>query len=209
MKKNIPTIIATAAIIAFIAGGFYLIGRGGSGSPTGNAAGVDSMHSGAALSLGSFNDLIGKPVPTFSLRDRNGAEYSAENLKGKNIILFFNEGLMCYPACWNQIVALATDPRFNDSDVAAFSVVTDQPSDWQSAIRKMPDLGKATILFDNSKSVSQAFGMLTVPSSMHYGSYPGHSFVLVDKQGVVRFIFDDPNMGIDNDRIVAELQKLN
>lgn len=209
MKKNTSNIIATAAIIALVAGSLYLMSRGDGGSQTGGAAGADSMHAPAAVSPGSFNDLVGKPIPAFSLRDRNGTEYSADNLKGKKVVLFFNEGIMCYPACWNQMVALATDPRFGGSDIAALSVVIDQPSDWQSAIQKMPDLGKAIVLFDSGKSVSQSFGMLTVPSSMHYGSYPGHSFVLVDKQGIVRSAFDDPNMGIDNDRVFAEFEKLN
>ncbi len=206
MKKNTSTIIAAIAIIAFVVGGFYLMSRG-NGSPA--SAGADPMHGGGAAPSGSLNDLVGKPVPQFSLRDRNGAEYSSENLKGKNVVLFFNEGIMCYPACWNQMVSLATDPRFNTPDIAAFSVVIDNPGDWQNAIRKMPDLGKAAVLFDSDKSVSRGMGMLTVPSSMHYGSYPGHSFVLVDKQGIVRSVFDDPNMGLDNDRVAAELQKLN
>lgn len=206
MKKNKTTIIATIAIIALIAGGFYLMSRGNSGSQ----ASADPMHSGGSSAPdGSFNDLVGKPLPQFSLQDRNGTTYSSDSLKGKNVILFFNEGIMCYPACWNQMVSLATDPRFNTADIAAFSVVIDSPSDWQSAIRKMPDLGKATVLFDTDKSVSRSMGMLTMPSSMHYGSYPGHSFVLVDKQGIVRSVFDDPNMGIDNERVAAELQKLN
>jgi peroxiredoxin len=51
--------------------------------------------------------------------------------------------------------------------------------------------------------------MLTVNSSMHYGSYPGHTFVVIDKQGMVRSVFDDPNMGIDNDKVASELQSLN
>ncbi len=209
MKKNTSTIIAVAFIIAFVFGGFYLISRGGSGLQAGSAAPTDPMHAGTAASSGPLNDLVGKPAPAFSLRDRNGTEYSADNLKGKKVVLFFNEGIMCYPACWNQMVALATDPRLNSSDAVALSVVIDQPSDWQSAIAKMPDLGKATILFDSGKSVSQAFGMLTVPSSMHYGLYPGHSFVIIDKQGIVRSVFDDPNMAIDNDRVFAEFEKLN
>lgn len=205
MKKNTSTIIATIAIIAFVVGGFYLISRGGSGSQ-----GVtDSMHNGGVSSSGPLNDLIGKRVPRFSLQDRNGTTYSSDSLKGKNVTLFFNEGIMCYPACWNQMVALATDSRFNNANTVALSVVIDSPSDWQSAIAKMPDLGKATVLFDSSKSVSQSFGMLTVPSSMHYGSYPGHSFVVADKQGIVRAVFDDPNMAIDNDRVYADLEKLN
>ncbi len=205
MKRNTNTntsnITAIVLIAVFIVGGFYLLSRGDSGSQIGNVS-----PAGNAISSGSLNNLVGKPVPVFSIRDRNGTEYSSESLKGKNVVLFFNEGIMCYPACWNQMVALATDPRFGDLGITAFSVVIDQPSDWQSAIRKMPDLGKAAVLFDSDKSVSRAFGMLTVPSSMHYGSYPGHSFVMIDKQGIIRSIFDDPNMAIDNDRVLAEMK---
>ena len=208
-KKNTSTIIATIAIIAFVVGGFYLMSRGSSGSQP-NAVNTDPMHGGGTTaSAGSYSDLIGKPIPSFSLRDRNGTEYSSESLKGKNVVLFFNEGIMCYPACWNQMVSLATDPRFASSDTVALSVVIDEPQSWQSAVQKMPELGKATVLFDANKSVSRAFGMLTVPSSMHYGSFPGHSFVLIDKQGIVRYTFDDPNMAIDNDKVAAELAKLN
>ena len=207
MKTN-TLIIISVSIAVIIIGGSYLVNRGGS-TPIDNTAGIDPMHGGSTVSSELLNNLVGQPAPIFSLRDINGTEFSTQNLKGKNIALFFNEGLMCYPACWNQIVALATDSRLNSADTVALSVVIDPVSDWQSAIQKMPDLGKATVLFDDAKSVSRAFGMLTVKSSMHYGSYPGHSFVLIDKQGVIRFIFDDPNMGIDNDRVDAELQKFN
>ncbi len=204
-NKNTSTIVAGIAIIAFVVGGFYFMSRGNSQS--GGTTG-DPMHSGGSDSSGSYGDLIGKAVPAFSLRDRNGTEYSNESLKGKKAVLFFNEGIMCYPACWNQMVSLATDPRFTGPDTVAFSVVIDQPSSWQSAVQKMPELGKATLLFDTDKSVSRKFGMLAVPSSMHYGSFPGHSFVLVDKQGIVRYTFDDPNMAIDNDKVATELAKL-
>ncbi len=201
-KKNTTAIIVTIAIVAFVIGGIYMLGRG-SGDPQ---AGGDPMHPGSATaSSGSPNDLVGKPAPQFSLQDRHGTTYTNDSLKGKNVVLFFNEGIMCYPACWNQMVAL---PQLNDSNTIALSVVIDQPSDWQSAIQKMPELGNATVLFDTQKAVSNEFGMLTVNSSMHYGSYPGHTFVVIDKQGIVRYVFDDPNMGIDNDKITSELATL-
>ena len=44
---------------------------------------------------------------------------------------------------------------------------------------------------------------------MHPGSLPGHTYVVIDKKGIVRYIFDDPNMGIRNDQLVAEITKLN
>ncbi len=202
-KKNTTVIVATVIIVAFVIGGIYMLSRGGSSSQ----ASGDPMHSGsAAASTGSPNDLVGKAAPQFSLQDRNGTTYSNDSLKGKNVVLFFNEGIMCYPACWNQMVAL---PQLNSSNTVALSVVIDQPGDWQSAIQKMPALGNATVLFDTDKSVSNEYGMLTVNSSMHYGSFPGHTFIVIDKQGIIRWVFDDPNMGIDNDRITSELQTLN
>ncbi len=193
-------VIGIFAVAIFILGGIALLSYENSGS----------AHQAGATSSGSFgSSLIGNPAPQFSLKDRNGVTYSNDSLKGKNVVLFFNEGIMCYPACWNQMVALATDNRLQTSSTVALSVVIDAPGDWQSAIQKMPDLGKATVLFDTDKSVSQEYGMLTAPSSMHYGSYPGHTFVIIDKQGIVRFVYDDPNMGVDNDRLVSDLQTLN
>lgn len=203
-KTNSSTIIAVAAIAVFVIGGLYLMmGRGGAPAPQ-----TDTMHGGSAVAPGNINDLIGKPSPPFSLRDRNGVEYSSENLKGKNVILFFNEGLMCYPSCWNQIVALSQDQRFQRPDIAALSVVTDNPDDWQQAIQKMPELGYAKTLFDTDRTASRAFGTLTTNSSMHYGSLPGHSYVLIDKEGIVRYVYDDPRMAVNNDLIAAELARI-
>ncbi len=197
--SNIVKIIGVFVAASLIIGGIVALNYGGSAGQNSNAA--DSGNFG--------NALLNKPAPQFSLKDRNGNSYSPDSLKGKNIVLFFNEGIMCYPACWNQMVALATDNRFQTSSTIALSVTIDSPNEWQQAIAKMPELGKATVLFDEDRSVSQEFGMLTAPSSMHYGSYPGHSFVLIDKQGVVRFVYDDPSMGIDNDLIFEKLQALN
>ncbi|MBI2050968.1 MAG: redoxin domain-containing protein [Parcubacteria group bacterium] len=157
---------------------------------------------------GPLNDLVGKPAPDFSLLDGAGRKYDKENLKGKNVVLFFNEGLMCYPACWNQIVELNKDPRLNTADTVALSVVVDSPNDWQQAVEKMPDLAEATVLFDVGTEVSQKMNMLTTPSSMHYGSLPGHSYLIFDKAGIVRFVLDDPTMSIQNSRLFGELQKL-
>ena len=193
-KFNSTTVVVVVAIAIFILSGMYFLVRGSGAAADGNGI------------VGNINDLIGKPAPQFSLQDRNGVTYTNASLKGKNVVLFFNEGIMCYPACWNQMAALG---QLDSSNTVALSVVIDQPSDWESAVQKMPQLGNATVLFDTNKSVSEAYGMLTVNSSMHYGSYPGHTFVVIDKQGIVRYVFDDPNMGIDNSKIANELQSLN
>jgi len=156
-----------------------------------------------------IDDLVGADAPDFSLPDINGVIYSKEALKGKRIVLFFNEGLMCYPACWSQVASLGADTRFNDGTTAVFSVVVDPPSEWRNAIAKMPTLAVATVLFDTNRAISKKFGMLTTPSSMHYGSLPGHSYVVIDKNGKIIHVYDDPNMALHNDQLVKILSALN
>ncbi len=163
----------------------------------------------AKIPVAPLDDLINKPAPDFTLADKDGKIYSLNELRGKNVIIFFNEGLMCYPACWNQIVALAKDERFKNTNTVVLSVVVDPPGEWQKAIDKMPELSEATVVFDKDAAISKRFNMLTTASSMHYGSLPGHTFVLIDKEGVIRHIFDDPNMSIHNDQLTTELSKLN
>lgn len=218
MKKiNVGTylIVASAAILLL---GSYFLSKGGNAEntlaqnlPPGVTQEEHNEHhpdpSGAQIAE-SASALIDNPAPSFSLQDRNGTVYSQDSLKGKDTIIFFNEGLMCYPSCWTQMVSLANDERFRGSDTQVLAVVVDSARDWGQAIAKMPELGKSTVLFDTDRVASKAFGMLNVKSSMHPGSYPGHTYLLIDKEGVVRFMYDDPRMGLNNDLIALKLQEL-
>ena len=180
-----------------------------SNAMTGNMADHHSGGNGNKTYTSLQDNLVGKPSPSFSLSDRDGKTYTSDNLKGKNVILFFNEGIMCYPACWNQIAAFPKDERFKKDDLVVLSVVVDPKENWEKAVKRMPDLAQATVVFDNGAAVSKQFGVLTTPSSMHYGSLPGHTYVVIDKAGVVKHVFDDPNMAIHNDQLVSEIAKLN
>lgn len=214
MTKNINGIsvgvaIIVSTVIIVVVGLFFLGSRG----QTNSDASADDMagHHGAPAKAGtrfSPDALIGKPAPDFTLKDRSETTYALSNLKGKNVVLFFNEGLMCYPACWNQIVELGQDERLKRDDTVVLSVVVDRPKEWQSAIKKMPALADATVVFDTDASVSDAYGVLTAESSMHYGQFPGHTYVVIDKQGLVQHVYDDPNMAIHNDQLIDEMAKL-
>lgn len=200
------TVIVVAGIW-FFSGGQTRANNNAPGQPADDMAGHHSGNTNGA-STAKLDALVGQSAPNFTLTDREGKTYNNENLKGKNVVLFFNEGLMCYPACWEQIVQLAADNRFNNGETVVLSVVVDSAKDWQRAIDKMPELAKAAVVFDTGRDASSKFGVLTTPSSMHYGSLPGHSYVVIDKAGVVRHVYDDPRMAIHNNQLVAELDKL-
>lgn len=213
-----PTITIVVLVVIVSALGYFLF-RTSPSSPANSVQSAGSVvqnndmsgHHGGGTSVPNnevLNSLIGKPMPDIRLSDKDGKAYSAADFKGKNTVLFFNEGLMCYPACWNQIAAFGNDVRFNSADTAAISIVVDSVKDWQTAIAKMPPLAKATTMFDANAAASRQFGILTTTSSMHKGSLPGHTYIVLDKDAVVRYVFDDPNMAIANDMLFNKIGAL-
>lgn len=208
-KNIIIVVLITAGITWLIFNSISPQTNSDNSSQTSQQA-ADGMHAAnSPADETTFKNLVGKKAPDFNLSSSTGGDIILSSLKGKKVVLFFNEGLMCYPACWNQIVELSKDKRLARGDIAVLSIVVDSPADWKSAISKMPDLAKSTVLFDATKSVSQNYGILALPSSMHKGTNPGHSYVVIDKEGIVRYVFDDPSMGIQNNTIVSELSKIN
>ncbi len=216
MNKNNFKKILVVAIVVLIGAALLYKDFGGKSSnasfaETSSAVAGDPMHNNGTTNISStvLNGLVDKQVPVFSFADRDGNIYSFDNLRGKKFVLFFTEGLMCYPACWNQITSFAKDTRFKNADALVLSVVVDSKDEWQQAVNKMPELAQATVVFDKDSTASKQFGMLSAPSSMHPGSLPGHTYAVVDQQGVIRSVIDDPSMSINNDKVFAEVQKLN
>jgi len=155
-----------------------------------------------------FSGLINQPAPDFTLPTFDGKSIQLSQMRGKNVLLFFNEGLMCYPACWDQITAFGQDNEFTKANTVVLNITVDPQSQWQQAIVKMPKLAAATVLLDTQKETSAKYGVLSLESSMHRGQFPGHTYVLIDKKGIVRFQLDDPTMAIRNKQLLEEIAKL-
>lgn len=215
-NKKSPIVSIVIVGVVVLALGYFLVKNPPQNSSkissqnSSNADDMNGMHSqpSAAIDDSQLNSLVGKSLPDIQLTDKDGKVYTTENFKGKYTILFFNEGMMCYPACWNQMAGFGSDIRFNANDIQAISVLVDPSKDWQRAIDKMPELAKAETLFDAGANVSKKLGLLTLPSSMHRGSLPGHTYIVLDKDAIVRYVFDDPNMAIANDMLFAKIEEL-
>lgn len=188
-------------ISATVAGAVFLSGKNQQ----------DSMDHGTHIEsdMEKLNSWVGMEAPNFTLSSYDGQEVSLNNYRGKKVVLFFTEGVMCYPSCWNQIAAFSKDEAFKREDTAVFNIVVDTKNEWDKAVKKMPELGQATLLHDSSRQVSVEYGVLSLPSSMHKGQFPGHTYLILDKEGIVRYVFDDPRMAIRNEELKAELAKLN
>lgn len=210
-------VYALLILAAFFFGYFmYSLGAQGNEPPampdpqaTGMSSDMSSHHKPfQANPSGFFESAVGKTAPEFELQGINGAIVKLSDYRGKNVVLFFNEGSMCYPACWNQISSLANDARFSKEDTVALSIVVDSLPQWQQILQKVPQMSKSTILFDTTREVSAAYDVLYADSSMHKGSYPGHTYFVIDKDGIIRYTKDDPAMAINNEDIASELEKI-
>ena len=211
INVNKSTIIWVSSIIVFIGAligvSFYLGAKNNQASDQANHPA--EHHEGQSVYEDKFNALIGKQPPDFTLYSYDNKKVTISSQKGKKVVLFFTEGVMCYPSCWNQIAAFGKDEVFKREDTVVFSIVVDTKNEWEKAIEKMPELGATTVLFDASKTISKEYGVLSLPSSMHKGQFPGHTYLILDKDGIVRFIKDDLQMAVRNDELRAELEKLN
>ena len=173
-----------------------------------NASDMSGHHGSEVTNEEKFQSLIGEEAPGFTLESYERGQVNLKDLRGKKVVLFFTEGLMCYPSCWNQMAAFAKDSAFDNKDTVTLSITVDRKEDWRQAVEKMPELSRAIVLFDTNRQVSGEYGVLSLSSSMHKGQFPGHTYLIIDKKGVVRFIKDDPQMGIRNEKLKTELEKL-
>lgn len=197
MKEKQIIILGSVLTVAMLVGAVLLLSGNSNQNPSTNQATNTSL-----------NDLVGKAAPDFTLESYNSDKVTLSSLKGKNVVLFFSEGLMCYPACWDQIAAFGKDNQFTSKNTLVLTIVNDLKSEWKGAIEKMPELAQATVLMDTDKKVSMAYNMLSLPSSMHKGQLPGHTYVVIDKEGIVKYVKDDVQMAVRNQELIAEIDKL-
>jgi len=207
---NKQTLIVIFSILSFIvvvvAASILLAGKGNQDK---NATSQEQYTGQQKESEGKLNALVGKAAPNFTLYSYDNKKISLSDYKGKKVVLFFTEGVMCYPACWNQITAFGKDDVFKKGDTSVLTIVADTKGMWDQAVKKMPELLSSVVLFDAAKSVSEKYSILALPSSMHKGQFPGHTYIVLDKEGIVRYVYDDPAMAVRNNELRAELEKLN
>lgn len=123
-------------------------------------------------------------APDFTLPSTTGGSITLSDFRDKkNVLLYFHEGLSCQP-CWEQIPALERAlPEFEKMNVVLLSVALDPVDQWEDTIDQYRI--KTPILSYQDSNTEQTYNLL--PYSMGMGRRAGHTFVLVDKDGVIKW----------------------
>jgi peroxiredoxin len=188
-SKNLYWGGALVVAVGLIAGVSF-VGKGGNA----NAAGPVKVGQTAP-------HVVGTDVLT-------GATIDSKNLAGKNVLYYLNEGVMCQ-ACLVQIQALQQHfEHLNTLHLKLVSITNDDSSTLAQAGR---DYKITTpLIADADRSISKSFGVLGgIPFGVGmHSDTANHTFVLVDRDGKVRFIKDFPEMWADVNTLLQQLPKL-
>lgn len=157
---------------------------------------------------------VGRPgpgdlAPDFTLASADGSTFRLADLRGKQVLLYFHEGLGCDP-CWRQLDAIQADlARFKSIGIDEVVAISADPAAAQAQRAQRTGITVPT-LADPDRAVSGAYG--TLAYGMMNGVLPGHTFILVGPDGRIRWRADyggPPNytMFVADDTLLAELRQ--
>ena len=124
----------------------------------------------------------GEKAPRFALESVNNSLFNLSSYLGKtDVLLFFNEGLTCSP-CLQQMVDIDRNySTFTNMGVTVVSITTNSMSDMRTWSQNS-GIGSMMVLPDPSLQVDRQYDTLYA-GSMHAGMAPGHTFILIGKDG--------------------------
>ena len=165
-----------AGATAFALGALYWFNTDSS------AQGRSAPHDPAA---GKYEFKVGKPgpgaaAPGFSLPSTTGGTLDLASLRGKRVLLYFQEGIMCQP-CWDQLKDIeANIERFRALGIQSVVTITTDPLD---ALKQKAALERLStpVLSDAHLSVSRTYDANSY--GMMGRGRDGHTFILVDPGG--------------------------
>ena len=173
----IAVIIAGVAIVA-LAVIFFLNSTGGSSTTTNQA--------------GQYAFQVGKPTPgeqapSIVLPSTTGGTFDLASMRGKTVLLYFQEGLTCQP-CWDQL----KDIQSNSSQFRALGIdqIVSITTDPLSALQqKVTDEGLTIPVLSDTQLVASrtytanSYGMMG-------NSRDGHTFIVVGSDGQIKWRAD-------------------
>ena len=158
----------------------------------------------------STSPQAGQEAPDFELASVvNGSQFNLAGYANKSdVLLFFNEGLSCSP-CLQQMVDIDKDySTFRQMGLTVVSITTDSASSLGTWAHSN-GISNMMVLADPSSQVDNEYATTGASvGSMHPGMTPGHTFILVGKDGKIlwRQDYGTSTMYVPMDQLVAAVR---
>lgn len=127
---------------------------------------------------------VGDTAPDFTLQSQSGSSVSLQDFRGQKSVVLYFYPKDDTPGCTAEACAFRDSYEvFKDIGAEVIGVSEDSPTSHQQFTSKyqLP----FTLLSDTGNKVRQLYG---VPATLWV--LPGRVTYVIDKQGVVRYIFD-------------------
>ncbi len=143
-------------------------------------------------------------APAFFEREvMSGRRISSASLRGKNVLLFFSEGVMCQ-ACFEQIQSLeARAEQLRARHFTLVNITTDPSEVLRQAVEQYAI--DTPMISDEDGDMSTVYG--AIGQGMHANT-DGHTFVLLDRSGRIRWRRDYTTMFVPPDKLLAAIPKV-
>ena len=141
-----------------------------------------------------------KQAPDFTLKTTSDTTFTLSKLRGKPVLLYFSEGAGC-GACLMQMSEI--EKKQADFDALGITVVPIVMNSKADILADMSRYGVKTPFLLDDGTVSKEYG--TLGKGMH-AELPGHSFVLIDANGIQRWYGEYPSMWLEPKDLINEIK---
>ena len=145
----------------------------------------------------------GSPAPDFTLPSTSGEKVTLSSLRGKNVLLAFFP-LAFTGTCTKEMSAFTDDyAQFQSSGTVVLPISVDAVPSLKEF--KAKERIGVDLLSDFKREVSRLYGTL-----LEDFFYSGRAYVIIDKQGIVRWSFmeETPKTRRENAELLAQLKAL-
>lgn len=130
----------------------------------------------------------GDEIPEFSARDNNGNDFESSSIVGKKPVVFYFYPKDNTPGCTAQACSFRDQYEdFKDLGAEVVGISSDSIASHEKFVQQyqLPFI----LLSDNDKKIRKLFGVK--PDLL--GLIPGRVTYVVDKNGIIQFVFDSMN----------------
>lgn len=127
----------------------------------------------------------GDKAPAFNLKDQNGKTINSEAIYGKQVVVLYFYPKDDTPGCTREACSFRDSYQdFEDAGACVIGVSSDTPASHKKFAEKyrLPFL----LLSDAENELRKAFAV----KADLFGLIPGRVTFVIDKQGIIRFVFN-------------------